>query len=81
MANSTLEAKGSGGRASVAAGVVARPDTPVSPRQRNRAARQYLRAWLADESGYDEETWPLLRRALEEDRAPGQRRLFDGDQD
>jgi hypothetical protein len=27
-----------------------------------------LREWLADESGYDEETWPLLREALNRGR-------------
>jgi hypothetical protein len=53
----------------------------VSPLERNRAAQQLLRTWLADDSGYDEETWPVLKRALEEDRAPGQRRLFDGQGD
>jgi hypothetical protein len=30
--------------------------------QRNAAARQLLREWLADESGYDEETWPVLKQ-------------------
>ena len=27
-----------------------------------------LRSWLADESGYDEETWPELKKALEQER-------------
>jgi hypothetical protein len=37
-----------------------------------------FKSWLEDESGYDEETWPKLKRALnrERDRA-GARRLFD----
>jgi len=30
-------------------------------RKRNAAARQLLQEWLADASGYDEETWPLLQ--------------------
>jgi hypothetical protein len=46
-----------------------------TPRQRNTAARQLLHAWLVDESGYDEETWPLLKQALEANRA-GNRKLF-----
>ena len=46
-----------------------------TPRQRNATARQLLRAWLADESGYDEETWPRLKQALEISRS-GHRRLF-----
>jgi hypothetical protein len=61
-----------------------RPETVQKPsahtngktaRQRNATARQLLRAWLADESGYDEETWPRLKQALEANRS-GQRRLF-----
>jgi hypothetical protein len=36
-----------------------------------------LDEWLRDESGYDEETWPELKAAIERDR-PSIRRLFDG---
>jgi hypothetical protein len=37
-----------------------------------------LRSWLADESGYDERTWPKLKKALDhERRRVGVRRLFD----
>lgn len=45
-------------------------------RQRNAAAQQLLHEWLANESGYDEETWPMLKQALEENRASSNRRLF-----
>lgn len=31
--------------------------------------------WLADESGYDEQTWPELKASLDRDR-PSSRRLF-----
>ena len=44
-------------------------------RQRNADARQLLRDWLADESGYDEETWPRLKQGLETNRL-GHRKLF-----
>jgi hypothetical protein len=27
-----------------------------------------LRSWLVDESGYDEETWPKLKEALDQER-------------
>ena len=38
-----------------------------------------LDEWLKDESGYDEETWPALKKALDEERdRVGARRLFDG---
>jgi hypothetical protein len=38
-------------------------------------AIQLLDDWMADESGYDEATWPILRAALDEDR-PSERKLF-----
>lgn len=44
--------------------------------QGNAAARRLLHKWLADESGYEEDTWPLLKNALEENRSPPQRKLF-----
>jgi hypothetical protein len=54
--------------------------TPILDRdeicKRNAAARQLLQAWLADDSGYDEETWPLLKGALEANRAAPSRKLF-----
>jgi hypothetical protein len=38
-----------------------------------------LRSWLTDESGYDEQTWPKLKKALDKERdRVGARRLFDG---
>jgi hypothetical protein len=38
-----------------------------------------LKTWLEDESGYDEETWPELKKALDAERdRVGARRLFDG---
>jgi hypothetical protein len=41
------------------------------------AALQMLREWMADESGYDERTWPTLKVALDRNRPPGARKLFD----
>jgi hypothetical protein len=36
-----------------------------------------FKSWLADESGYDEETWPKLKKALNRERDDvGARRLF-----
>ena len=35
-----------------------------------------LDEWLQDESGYDEETWPELKKALDRDRL-SERKLFD----
>ena len=37
-----------------------------------------LRSWLTDESGYDEATWPKLKKAMERERQRvGARSLFD----
>lgn len=48
--------------------------------RRNRAAEALIRAWLADESGYDEATWPELEAALEQSRqAVGARSPFNSE--
>lgn len=35
-------------------------------RERNNALRLLFQEWLADESGYDEATWPVVKRLIEE---------------
>lgn len=48
----------------------------VSPT--SKSLIRLFRDWLTDESGYDEQTWPTLKKALErERRRVGARRLFD----
>ena len=42
----------------------------------NDGAIKLLDEWMADESGYDEETWPELKEALDRDRL-GYRKLFE----
>ena len=49
----------------------------AAQRKKNEAARELLRKWMADESGYDEETWPILKAALEEDRLSPRKRVSD----
>lgn len=34
----------------------------------NEAAMQLLQQWLADESGYDEAVWPVVKRSIDEHR-------------
>ncbi len=48
------------------------------PRHQTRpeAVIALLDEWLQDESGYDEETWPELKKALDRDRL-SERKLFD----
>ena len=42
---------------------------------KREAAGMLLQEWLADESGYDERTWPVVEKAIEENR-PSYRRRF-----
>ncbi len=37
-------------------------------RAMNASAIRLLRDWMADESGYDEATWPLVKRTIEANR-------------
>jgi hypothetical protein len=41
----------------------------------NRAAIELLDRWLEDESGYDEQAWPLAKQAIEENHT-GPRQVF-----
>lgn len=52
-----------------AAGVpgVGEKASPVQ-QAKNEAAVRLLKEWLRDESGYDEETWPKLKEAIEANR-------------
>jgi hypothetical protein len=50
---------------------------PPIPGRASPSALALLDEWLNDDSGYDEETWPELKAALDRDR-PSARRLFDG---
>lgn len=51
-------------------------DLSEQDKQKNKAAIALLDKWLADESGYDEKTWPVVKQALQEGRSSG-RKLFD----
>jgi hypothetical protein len=49
---------------------------PKSAKARNVIAM--FQDWLRDESGYDEQAWPKLMKALDQERTRiGARRLFD----
>jgi len=52
----------------------------IKPWNQERADKliQVLDEWMADESGYEEETWPKLRAALDRERENiSARRLFN----
>ncbi len=52
-------------------------DVPVVQQAKNEAAIRLVREWLADESGYDEKTWPIAKKVIEENRLSSRRRFDD----
>lgn len=51
-------------------------EPPVRPRSaRNAAAIALIEEWLAEDSDYDEKTWPALKEAIEESRTSTRRRF------
>lgn len=46
-------------------------------RARNQAAISLLHEWLADESGYDEQVWPIAKRAIAENALSSRKRFDD----
>jgi hypothetical protein len=46
-------------------------------RAKNEAAIRLLDKWLADESGYDEDVWPRVKVAIEENRLSERKRFSD----
>ncbi|HEU5014272.1 MAG TPA: hypothetical protein VFT66_17240 [Roseiflexaceae bacterium] len=52
--------------------------TMILERERAEQLIAALDEWMADESGYDEATWPEIAEALDHERDQlGMRRLFD----
>jgi len=47
----------------------------ATQRQRNEATKQLILEWLADDSGYDEEAWPILKKTIEENRLSKRKRF------
>ena len=46
-------------------------------KSRNEAAIALLKRWAADDSGYDERVWPIVKKAIEENRPSSRRRFRD----
>jgi hypothetical protein len=73
----TRSRSGTRRRAAIAA-TLERLDEVKTASARAAGVIRLLDSWLADESGYDEETWPELKKALDQERRRiGARRLFD----
>jgi hypothetical protein len=47
---------------------------------KNQAAIDILNEWLCDESGYDEQVWPILQEAIETNRSSSRKRFAENDQ-
>jgi len=47
----------------------------LTPQESAERMRRLFAEWIADETGYDEETWPQLKKRLDEDRL-SDRKLF-----
>ena len=41
----------------------------------NEGAIRLLNEWMADESGYDEKVWPVLKQAIEKNRLSRRKRF------
>jgi hypothetical protein len=52
-------------------------DVLAAQKAKNEAAISLLEEWLADESGYDEKTWPIVQKVVEENRLSDRKR-FNG---
>ena len=50
-------------------------ETVARQKARNEAAISLLNKWLADESGYDERVWPIVKRAIEQNRTSYRKRF------
>ena len=47
---------------------------------KNNEAIKLLDTWLADESGYDERVWPIIKKMIEGNRLSTRRRFQDDDE-
>lgn len=46
-------------------------------REKNQAAIEVIMRWAADESGYEEEVWPIMKKIIEENRLSDRKRFHD----
>lgn len=53
------------------------PESIIALYAKNRMAIGLLNAWLADESGYDERVWPIVKAGIEEHRLSDRKRFSD----
>jgi hypothetical protein len=49
----------------------------VTQEKKNEAAIKLLQEWANDESGYDEKIWPVVKKAIEENRLSIRKKFND----
>ena len=49
----------------------------LSAEERNESVIHLLHEWLDDESGYDEQTWPIVKKALQENHSSYRDKFHD----
>ena len=47
--------------------------TLTEQQKKNLAVIELLDEWMADDSGYDEENWPQIKKAIEENTIGGRK--------
>lgn len=55
------------------------PEDPLSDEQalENQAVIQLIEGWLAEDRGYDEQVWPVLKQTIEENRLSNRPRFAE----
>ena len=48
-----------------------------SRKKRYESLLRLMQKWAADESGYEERTWPLIKKEIERNRLSARRRFSD----
>jgi hypothetical protein len=56
-------------------------EDPRSAEDKRRGLVALLDKWMADDSGYDERVWPIVKRAIEENRSSYRSRFGESDCD
>jgi excisionase family DNA binding protein len=50
---------------------------PDEQARKNQALLKLLNEWMADDSGYDEQVWPIVKASIEENRLSDRKRFRD----
>ncbi len=51
--------------------------SPTAPRGSAEAVLKLVEQWLAEDDGYDQEVWPIIRQDIEENRLSDRSRFHE----